>query len=96
MQNYLRPPFFRFHNVEEYRNTFVAAGFGQVTRADVSTVRHFSASAALFDGISPSTVRTAALLRARVAKSLAALRMTTAVSTLEWCSIRARCKPSAA
>jgi SAM-dependent methyltransferase len=59
------PPFFRFSNVAECSNAIAAAGFGPVTIDEVPQVWRFPSPAAFFDGISASTVRTAALLRAQ-------------------------------
>ena len=68
------PPFFRFSNVAECSSAIAAAGFGPVTIAEVPQVWRFPSPAAFFDGISASTVRTAALLRAQTAENLAKIR----------------------
>ncbi len=68
------PPFFRFSNVAECSKTIAAAGFGQVKIAEVPQVWRFPSPAAFFDGISASTVRTAALLRAQTPENLARIR----------------------
>jgi SAM-dependent methyltransferase len=68
------PPFFRFSNVAECSKTIAAAGFEQVKIAEVPQVWRFPSPAAFFDGISASTVRTAALLRAQTPENLAKIR----------------------
>ena len=74
MQNCHRPPFFRFSNVEECGKTIAAASFEQVTIAEVPQVWRFPSPAGFFDGISASTVRTAALPCAQTAENLARIR----------------------
>lgn len=68
------PPFFRFSDVAECSKTIAAAGFGQVKMTEVPQVWRFPSPAAFFDGISASTVRTAALLRAQTPDNLAKIR----------------------
>lgn len=68
------PPFFRFSDVAECRHAIAAAGFGEVKMTEVPQVWHFPSAAAFFDGISASTVRTAALLRAQTPGNLAKIR----------------------
>jgi SAM-dependent methyltransferase len=68
------PPFWRFSNVVECSNAMAAAGFEQVKLTEVPQVWRFPSAAAFFDGISASTVRTAALLRAQTPENLAKIR----------------------
>jgi SAM-dependent methyltransferase len=68
------PPFFRFSDIAECSKTIAAAGFGQVKMTEVPQVWRFPSAAAFFDGISASTVRTAALLRAQTPENLARIR----------------------
>lgn len=68
------PPFFRFSDVAECSKAIAAAGFGQVKIAEVPQGWRFPSPAAFFDGISTSTVRTAALLRAQTPENLAKIR----------------------
>ena len=68
------PPFFRFSNVVECGRAITAAGFGQVKITEVPQIWRFPSAAAFFDGISASTVRTAALLRAQTPENLARIR----------------------
>jgi SAM-dependent methyltransferase len=68
------PPFFRFSNVVECSKSIAAAGFGEVRTTEVPQLWHFPSAAAFFDGISASTVRTAALLRAQTPENLAKIR----------------------
>ena len=68
------PPFFRFSNVAECDNAIAAAGFSDVTIIENPQTWRFPSAAAFFDGISASTVRTAALLRAQTPANLAKIR----------------------
>ena len=68
------PPFFRFSNALECSKAIAAAGFVQVKIGEVPQVWRFSSAGAFFDGISASTVRTAALLRAQTPDNLARIR----------------------
>ena len=68
------PPFFRFSNVAECSKAIAAAGFEQVQITEVPQVWRFPSPGAFFDGISASTVRTAALLRAQTPENLAKIR----------------------
>ena len=68
------PPFFRFSDVEECSHAIAAAGFSDVTIAENPQTWRFPSAAAFFDGISASTVRTAALLRAQTPANLAKIR----------------------
>jgi SAM-dependent methyltransferase len=68
------PPFFRFSDIAECSKTIAAAGFGEVKMTEVPQVWRFPSAAAFFDGISASTVRTAALLRAQTPENLAKIR----------------------
>lgn len=68
------PPFFRFSDRGQCRDAIASAGFAQVAIAEVPQVWRFASAAAYFDGISASTVRTAALLRAQSPENLARIR----------------------
>ncbi len=68
------PPFFRFSNVAECGNAIAAAGFSEVNIIENPQTWRFPSAAAFFDGISASTVRTAALLRAQTPQNLARIR----------------------
>jgi hypothetical protein len=68
------PPFFRFSDVAECGNAVAAAGFRDVNIDENPQVWRFPSAAAFFDGISASTVRTAALLRAQTPENLARIR----------------------
>ena len=68
------PPFFRFSDVAECGNAIAAAGFDEVNIIENPQVWRFPSAAAFFDGISASTVRTAALLRAQTPENLAKIR----------------------
>jgi SAM-dependent methyltransferase len=68
------PPFFRFSDVAECGNAIAAAGFDEVNIIENPQVWRFPSGAAFFDGISASTVRTAALLRAQTPENLAKIR----------------------
>lgn len=68
------PPFFRFSDATECNRTIAAAGFGEVNIIEVPQVWRFPSAAAFFDGISTSTVRTAALLRAQTPENLKKIR----------------------
>jgi SAM-dependent methyltransferase len=68
------PPFFRFSDRAQCGSAIAAAGFGKVEIIEVPQVWRFPSPAAFFDGISASTVRTAALLRAQSAGDLAKIR----------------------
>jgi hypothetical protein len=72
----LPAPVLSFSNVEECGNTLAAAGFDQVTLAEASPVWRFPAPDDFFDGISPITVRTAALLCGQTAENLSRIRAT--------------------
>ncbi|MBC8006777.1 MAG: methyltransferase domain-containing protein [Prolixibacteraceae bacterium] len=68
------PPFFRFSDIAECSRTIAAVGFVQVNMTEVPQVWRFPSAAAFFDGISASTVRTAALLRSQTPANLARIR----------------------
>jgi len=68
------PPFFRFSDRVQCTAAIAAAGFGTVTISQVPQVWRFPSPAAFFDGISASTVRTAALLRAQSPQNLGRIR----------------------
>jgi len=68
------PPFFRFSDRVQCTAAIAAAGFGTVTISQVPQVWRFPSPAAFFDGISASTVRTAALLCAQSPENLARIR----------------------
>jgi len=68
------PPFFRFSDPAECRNAIAAAGFADASIRENPQLWHFPSAAAFFDGISASTVRTAALLRAQTPENLAKIR----------------------
>lgn len=68
------PPFFRFSDPAQCTQAIAAAGFSSVTIAEVAQTWHFASGAAFFDGISASTVRTGALLRAQSPENLANIR----------------------
>ena len=78
------PPSFRFSNVEECGKIIAAAGFEQVTIAEVPQVWRLPSPAAFFDGISASTVRTAALPRAQTAENLARIRAAAEAETQDY------------
>jgi SAM-dependent methyltransferase len=65
------PPFFRFSDPGQCSQAIAAAGFNSVTIAEVPQTWDFASAAAFFDGISASTVRTGALLRAQSPENLA-------------------------
>ncbi len=79
------PPFFRFSDVAECSRTIAAAGFEQLKIAEVPQAWHFPSPAAFFDGISASTVRTAALLRAQTPENLAKIRAAVESETRNYC-----------
>ena len=68
------PPFFRFSDVAECANAIAAAGFRDVNIDENPQLWRFPSAGAFFDGISASTVRTAALLRAQTPENLARVR----------------------
>ena len=68
------PPFFRFSDPAQCSDALAAAGLGEVRIAEVPQVWRFASAGAFFDGISASTVRTAALLRAQTPGNLAKIR----------------------
>jgi SAM-dependent methyltransferase len=68
------PPFFRFSDRTQCSEAIAGAGFGGVTITHVPQVWRFPSADAFFDGISASTVRTAALLRAQTPQALAKIR----------------------
>lgn len=68
------PPFFRFSDPALCVEAITAAGFAEVKIKEVPQTWHFPSPAAYFDGISASTVRTAALLRAQTPDQLAKIR----------------------
>jgi SAM-dependent methyltransferase len=68
------PPFFGFSDVAECANAIAAAGFRDVNIEENPQVWRFPSAGAFFDGISASTVRTAALLRAQTPENLARVR----------------------
>lgn len=68
------PPFFRFSDPAQCGTAIVAAGFSAVQIKEVPQTWHFPSAAAYFDGISASTVRTAAMLRAQSPANLANIR----------------------
>ena len=68
------PPFFRFSDAEECRKAIIAAGFARVDISEVAQSWCFPSASSFFDGISASTVRTAALLRAQTPERLARIR----------------------
>jgi SAM-dependent methyltransferase len=68
------PPFFRFSDVAECGSAIAAAGFADVAIIENPQTWRFPSAGAFFDGISASTVRTAALLRAQTPENLAEIR----------------------
>ncbi len=68
------PPFFRFSDRVQCRDAIADAGFSDITMAQVSQIWRFASPRAFFEGISASTVRTAALLRAQTPEHLANIR----------------------
>jgi SAM-dependent methyltransferase len=68
------PPFFRFSDIAQCSKALAAAGFGELKMTEVPQVWRFTSAAAFFNGISASTVRTAALLRAQTPENLARIR----------------------
>jgi SAM-dependent methyltransferase len=68
------PPFFRFSDPAQCSQAISAAGFKSVTVAEIPQTWHFASAAAFFEGISASTVRTGALLRAQSPENLAKIR----------------------
>jgi SAM-dependent methyltransferase len=68
------PPFFRFSDAAQCSQALAAAGFKSVAVDEVPQTWHFTSVSAFFDGISASTVRTGALLRAQSPKDLANIR----------------------
>ena len=68
------PPFFRFSDRAECSKVISAAGFAAVTITEIPQTWRFPSAAAFFEGISASTVRTAALLRAQAPAPLARIR----------------------
>ena len=68
------PPFFRFSDRAQCSEAIASAGFKDVSIAEVRQTWRFASAAAFFDGISASTVRTAALLRAQTPEKLAKIR----------------------
>lgn len=69
------PAFFRFSDRGECRSAIAAAGFADVNIGENPQLWRFPSAVAFFDGISASTVRTAALLRAQTAQNLARIRV---------------------
>jgi SAM-dependent methyltransferase len=68
------PPFFRFSDIAECSRAIASAGFGDVSITENPQGWRFPSAAAFFDGISASTVRTAALLRAQTPENLTMIR----------------------
>jgi len=68
------PPFFRFSDAAQCSQAIAVAGFKSVTVTEVPQTWQFVSAPAFFDGISASTVRTGALLRAQSPKNLANIR----------------------
>ena len=68
------PPFFRFSDTAECKGVLAAAGFGVVRVTLVPQVWRLPSPEALFEAMSNSTVRTAALLKAQSAQALDAIR----------------------
>lgn len=68
------PPFFRFSDPLQCAEAIAAAGFGKASVKEVPQTWRFPSAAAYFDGISASTVRTAALIRAQTPQNLARIR----------------------
>jgi ubiquinone/menaquinone biosynthesis C-methylase UbiE len=68
------PPFFRFSDRAECSAAITAAGFTSVNMTEITQTWRFPSAAAFFEGISASTVRTSALLRAQSAERLSRIR----------------------
>jgi hypothetical protein len=68
------PPFFRFSDPAQCNDAIATAGLGPATIVEVPQVWRFPSAAAFFEGISASTVRTAALLRAQSPANLEKIR----------------------
>jgi SAM-dependent methyltransferase len=68
------PPFFRFSDSRETRNTLEAAGFTDIVVRELDLVWRVASADAVFDALSNGGVRTAAVLRAQTPDALAAIR----------------------
>ena len=68
------PPFFRFSDPLQCKVAIAAAGFAGVKVGEVAQTWRFPSAADYFNGISASTVRTAAMLRAQAPANLAKIR----------------------
>ena len=69
------PPFFRFSAAEEFETTLSRAGFAEIEVRTLPLRWHLHSADAVFDAVSRSGVRTAALLRAQTPEALAAIRV---------------------
>ena len=78
------PPFFRFSDIAQCRDALAAAGFARVKITEAAQVWHFPSAEAFFEGISASTVRTAALLRAQSPQNLARIRTQVLTETADY------------
>ena len=68
------PPFFRYSDAEECRQSLLLAGFTAPTVTKVAQVWRLPAGDGLFDAMKDSTVRTAGLLRAQKPTVLSKIR----------------------
>ncbi len=68
------PPFFRFSDPDECRNTLEAAGFTGVEVEEIAMMWRLQSPGRLYDNIKDGTVRTSALLAAQSDDARAAIR----------------------
>lgn len=68
------PPFFRFSDPGECRRTLTRLGFTDVKTSEIAQTWRFASASAWIEGVTRSTVRTAALLRAQSGEAMARIR----------------------